>query len=357
MISRTASSTVEKPVDPLPVVFRAYRAEIEAALRSGLGRGDLALYRMLDYNMGWRDRAGRPTSGMDSVGKALRPTLCLFACEVTGSPARRALPAAVALEFIHRFSLIHDDIQDRDETRHHRPTLWAIWGEPKALVAGNALRAVADMSLAGLVDEGVDLDRAVAVTRLLTEAHLQMIEGQYLDLSYESRPDIGMSDYLDMISRKTGALIRCSLHVGALIGTRNQAAVEAFRKCGESLGLVFQIRDDVLGVWGDERVTGKPVGADIRRKKNSLPVVYAMSRAVGADKEFLESVYRRDGVDDSDVDGVLEIMDRLGVRTYADQLASETCGRALAALAAVEGTADFRRKTEELAHFLLVREH
>ena len=161
------------------------------------------------------------------------------------------------------------------------------------------------MSLAGLVDEGVDLDRAVAVTRLLTEAHLQMIEGQYLDLSYESRPDIGMSDYLDMISRKTGALIRCSLHVGALIGTRNQAAVEAFRKCGESLGLVFQIRDDVLGVWGDERVTGKSVGADIRRKKNSLPVVYAMSRAVGADKEFLESVYRRDGVDDSDIDGVL----------------------------------------------------
>ena len=299
-------------------------------------------------------------NGMPCVateGKALRPTLCLFACEATGGHARQALPAAVALEFIHNFSLIHDDIQDRDEMRHHRPTLWAQWGLPKALVAGNILRILADKSLDGLVDQGANIELALAVNRLLTEAYLEMIEGQYLDLTYESRPDIGLDDYLSMISKKTGALIRCSFNLGATIGTDDEATVTAFRESGEALGYLFQIRDDVLGIWGDEETTGKPVGADIRRKKNSLPVVYTMSQATGQSMRALMDIYKKESVTDSDVDDVLDIMRRVRAREYAHELATEHRDRALAALESVELDAAARHDIKDLADFLLARDH
>ena len=135
-----------------------------------------------------------------------------------------------------------------------------------------------------------------------------------------------MSEYLDMISRKTGALIRCALNVGALLGARDGAAVGAFRECGSSLGLVFQIRDDVLGTWGDEDATGKPVGADIRRKKNTLPAVYAMSQARGRDRELLLTTYRGNNIGDREVARVLDVMDRVGAKDYAQSLAAEHCG-------------------------------
>ena len=138
-----------------------------------------------------------------------------------------AMPAAVALEFIHNFSLIHDDIQDGDATRHHRPTVWAVWGVAKALVAGNVLQAVADLSLSGLLDEGLDPDRTLMVTEVLTEAYLEMIEGQYLDISFEGRPDIGMSDYLAMISRKTGALIRSAVELEFVLDSKVTVEMDA----------------------------------------------------------------------------------------------------------------------------------
>lgn len=339
----------------LPGMFQRYKAGISEMLRVTLVASDIPVYDMLRYYMGWVDVEGRPCVATE--GKALRPTLCLFACEATGGSNADAMPAAVALEFIHNFSLIHDDIQDRDETRHHRKTLWAVWGIPKALVAGNVLRVIADSSLEQLLDQGVEVDRALGATSLLTEAYLQMIEGQYLDLSYEGRPDIGMSDYLDMISRKTGALIRCALNLGAYIGTRNDDTVKAFRKCGVSLGYVFQIIDDVLGVWGEEENTGKPVGADILRKKNSFPVVHAMSQAQGRDKQFLSEIYQKEELDDKDVDVVLDVMDRVKTREFAEKLAFEHCSDALDAVKHIELAQDSRTEMEELAHFLLVRQH
>jgi geranylgeranyl diphosphate synthase type I len=203
----------------------------------------------------------------------------------------------------------------------------------------------------------MDPERMLDVVNLLTEAYLEMIEGQYLDISYEGRRDIGMGDYLNMIARKTGALIRCSLNLGAMIGTRHTATVEAFRDFGRSLGYVFQIRDDVLGVWGDEESTGKPVGADIIRKKNSLPVVYAMSVASGSDKQLLDDAYRRDELNDEDVSMALEVMDKVHTKEYAHRIAVDHCDSAMRALSAVELEPEFRQQAEELIHFLLVRQH
>jgi geranylgeranyl diphosphate synthase type I len=160
-----------------------------------------------------------------------------------------------------------------------------------------------------------------------------------------------------MISRKTGALIRCALTLGAIIGTDDEDVIDAFRDCGRSLGLVFQIRDDVLGIWGDEGTTGKPVGADIRRKKNTLPVVYAMSRASGSDKDLLASIYRDDDMGDDEVTAVLGVLETVGAREYAHRLAAEHCDMALESLATAELSPQALKDMGELARFLLVREH
>ena len=340
--------------DRLPAMFQRYRADIAGALRADLSCGDIPVYDMLRYYMGWVDLDGNPCEA--TQGKALRPTLCLFGCEAVGGSVASALPAAVALELIHNFSLVHDDIQDEDETRHHRLTLWAAWDVPRALQAGNVLRVVADRALERLLDGGTGYGQALGITRMLTGAYLEMIEGQWLDISYEGRQDIAIDDYMVMISKKTGALIRCSLDMGVAIGTSDEHVIRAFRSFGRSVGYAFQIRDDSLGVWGEEEATGKPVGADIRRKKNSLPIVYTMARAGGADRREIERVYGKDELDDVDVARVLDIMERVDARGYAQRLAERHCASALDAAAGVEMAPDVREQIEELVKFLLVRE-
>lgn len=335
-------------------MFVEYRGAIGASLREALC-GSLPVYDMLRYYMGWADVNGEPRAATE--GKYLRPTLCLFACDATGGALRQAMPAAVALELIHNFSLIHDDIQDKDETRHHRKTLWAVWGVPKALVAGNILRITADAALESLRAQGLERRRILPVVNQLTQAYLEMIEGQYLDISFEGQRDVGLNRYLDMIARKTGALIRCSFTIGALIGSDDPAAAAAFRESGKALGFIFQVRDDILGVWGDEASTGKPVGADIRRKKNSFPVVYAMSEAKGAAKRRLLEIYRKDEPGDADVADVLQILDGVNTQGYAHALAAEHGEIALNALSSVELGAQTLGAVEDLIEFLLVREH
>ena len=347
---RAYSASGDAAPAPLPRMIDRYNDAIQSALRAALSRGDSFVYDMLRYYMGWADETGAPASA--SAGKAVRPTLCLFGCEAVGGAVAQAVPAAVALELIHNFSLVHDDIQDQDATRRGRKTLWAVWGRDKALVAGNVMRVAADSALHSLPEP----ERAIAAVSLLTEAYLEMIEGQYLDISFEGRLDIGMDDYRRMISRKTGALLRCSLNIGAAVGTDDAATVAAFRECGRALGYVFQIRDDALGVWGEESVTGKPVGSDIRRKKNSYPVVYSMENAGGHDSKLLSEIYAKNELDDADVASVLGVMDRIGAREYAHGEASEWADRALAALAPVELSPQARRDIEDFTHFLLVRD-
>ena len=354
MTYSTPSQTAEKRAPSLPDMFIEHRAAIGAELRRALS-GDGSVYDLLRYYMGWVDLDGNPTVGTE--GKYLRPTLCLFACDATGGVREQAMPAAAALELIHNFSLIHDDIQDEDETRHHRKTLWAIWGVPKALVAGNVLRTVADTALDDLQSAGVPPNRILLVVNRLTQAYLEMIEGQYLDISFEGRQEVGLNQYLDMIARKTGALIRCSFTIGALIGSPDDRVAAAFLESGKALGFIFQVRDDILGVWGDEASTGKPVGADIRRKKNSFPVVYAMARAQGNDKRRLLSIYDKDEPNDADVADALHIMDSVNTRDYAHALAVEHGEAALDALAAVELRKRARTEFEDLIDFLLFREH
>lgn len=338
----------------LPAAFLRYRAEIDAELRSILDEFQSPLYDMLRYHLGWLDEQGNVQSGY--AGKALRPTLCLLASEATGGVYQQALPAAAALEFVHNFSLIHDDVQDNDRERRHRPTLWMIWGKPQAINAGTAMRILANLAITHLAQHGVPIEKQLRAQRLLDETSLSLIEGQYLDISFESRLDVGVADYMGMIEKKTAALIACSLELGALLGTNDERVVRAFRNFGRNLGIAFQIRDDVLGIWGDSEKTGKPVGSDIRRRKKSLPILYAWEKAGEQARDELMEIYSKAVIDDAQLERVLDILEHVQAHIKAQRMAEEYCERALAEIQELPLPVWARDDLEEIASFLTQRE-
>lgn len=337
-----------------PPVFERYRAEIDAELRSALADQTLPMYDMMRYHLGWQDEHGHPRSG--SGGKALRPTICLLACEAVGGDYHRALPAAVAMELVHNFSLIHDDIQDDDRERRHRPTVWSIWGKPQAINVGTAMRVLSSLTLLRLGEHDVPALKQLCVQRVLDESCLQMIEGQYLDISFESRLDITTDDYLEMIDRKTAALIGCSLELGALLGTDDKLTIERFQRLGRNLGLAFQIRDDILGIWGDEGLTGKPQGNDIRRRKKSFPVVYLLESVAGETKKELVNIYSKESIEDDDMETVWRNLEALDAQNHCQWVAEQYCERALEEIAGLTLSLSARHDLEGLAHFLVERD-
>lgn len=339
----------------LPAIFDRYRQDVDAELRSALPNGDLPLHEAMRYHLGWIDQAGKPISG--GGGKALRPCLCLLACEALRGDHHPALPAAGAVELVHNFSLIHDDIQDGDKERRHRPTVWWLWGKPKAIAAGTAMRSVAGIALSRLDNEAVPVERQLRAAQALDRSCLEMIEGQYLDLSYEGRLDIGVAGYLDMISRKTGALMGCSLEMGAIVGTADGAPAKRFGSFGRKLGLAFQIRDDVLSVWGDEKQTGKPFANDIKRKKNSFPIVFAIEKERGQKQSQLQALYQRQSMDEDTVAAVLARLEEMGAEEQAQTTAREFLKAALAELGGLRLAPEARRDLEETATFLVERDY
>jgi len=338
----------------LPAVFERYRGEIDAELRAALVDCRAPLYDMLRYHLGWVDEKGNALPR--TAGKALRPTLCLLACQAVGDNYCRALPAAAALELVHNFSLIHDDIQDDDRERRHRPTVWSIWGKPQAINAGTAMRIIASLTMLRLAERGVPAHKQLRSVRLLDESCLRLIEGQYLDISYEKRLDIGVADYLAMIDLKTASLIACSLELGAMLGTDDEQIIRSLRAFGRNLGLAFQIRDDVLGIWGDQEKTGKPVGSDIRRKKKSLPVVYALDKAEGAARAELLRIYGPEAIDDQGLDSVLSVLAAVQAKARAQDLAEQYCARAMEKLDELALSSRARQSLDQVAYFLTRRQ-
>jgi len=339
----------------LPSLFSRYRTELDEYLRSALPQGSPALlYRMMRYHLGWEDEQGRALP--EGVGKALRPTLCLWACQAMGGDWRTALPAAAALELVHNFSLVHDDIQDGDRERRHRPTVWTLWGQPQAINAGDSLVILGRLVMLRLEERGVAPAKVIEACRVLDEASLTMIEGQCLDIGFEGEREVSVEAYLDMIAKKTGALLGASLHLGALVAVDDEPLVKRFARCGHLLGLAFQIRDDILGVWGAADVTGKPVAADIRRRKKCLPVVYAMAVAQAEEREQLLQLYSQGTPGDEEVSTVLRLLDRHRAYDYCQQMAQERIEQALAELATVNMEPTARQEFETVTNFVLGRE-
>ncbi len=339
-----------------PGFLAKYQAPLQAALQASLSTSIPPLGTTLRYHMGWETPEGVPVQA--TSGKGLRPALCLFTCEAVGGNAMNAMPAAVALELIHNFSLVHDDIQDLDLERHGRETVWAVWGKPKAMIAGNSMRSYADATLYKLQLSGITPETTLEVLTVLTECCLELIEGQYLDLSFEARLDVTPEEYLDMVSRKTGALIEAAMHLGAVIGGAEASQVKALARCGRLLGLAFQARDDVLGIWGDTEVLGKATGADIRRKKKSLPVVYALTKANKNQRKRLEQLYNNpEDLGDDAVEVVMGILDDLDAHGYAQSVAEEMEAKATATGKVAELGPKAQTSLNELANFMVRRDH
>lgn len=316
------------------------RTTIQAAMRESFPAFEARVarfYAMQEYHLGWRDQELSP-AGFDP-GKLLRPQLVLLACQAVGGDPDQALPLAAGVQLIHDFTLIHDDIEDNSDTRRGRITVWKAWGLAHGINVGDGMFVVAHLALHRLNQAGVPAERALAVLHCFDQTILTVCEGQYLDLSYEGDLTITTEDYLAMIGRKTAALIDGAASMGALVGGADQMTIAQLGAFGRSLGLAFQIQDDLLGIWGDPELTGKPRAADLYRRKVSLPVVHALAHA--AEREELATLYSQEGeLDRPAVERVLAILDGAGSSAYAQAIGAEYHATALAALAALPPTAD-----------------
>ena len=341
----------------LPAFFSRYQSRIDEALRAELTGLEPEMYDIHRYYMGWQEIDGSDSNSMG--GKRMRPTLAMLAADAVGGDLERATPIAVALEYVHNFSLIHDDLEDMDRVRHHRPTVWAVWGEPAAIVSGNAMLKIADHAAWKLRSVGVEESVALEAEAVLTDHYLKMMEGQYLDISFETKESVSVDQYLDMIERKTGALIEASIYLGSLVapekGPDRQKAT-ALKSIGYELGRIFQIRDDVLGVWGGVE-TGKPVGADIKRKKKALPAVHALSNSTGPSADRLKEIFRTEGdLNAEDVHVVLEVMENLGTQEYCQAMAEQRWVECKRMIESLELSGTTAAEFTELGEFLLIRE-
>ena len=335
-----------------PAALSRYRDRVLAEMRAALEDRPLPLYGMMRYHLGWEDQRGNPAPAVG--GKMLRPALCLLVCEAFGGEADQAAPAAAAVELLHNFTLIHDDIEDASEERHGRPTVWRLWGVPHAVNAGDGLFSLARYTLYRLREEGVDAETVLSAARLFDAACLRLCEGQYRDLAFQERLDVDVQEYLAMVEGKTGALMGAAAGIGGLLAGLAPPAVARVQAFGTKLGLAFQIRDDVLGIWG-EPGTGKPVGQDITDRKKSYPVVYAFAAAQGADRDRLRAIYRQERVAPQEAAEVLAVLERTGARREAEALASRLMEEAYGDLEGLHPRPEALAELRQLGAFVVGR--
>jgi geranylgeranyl diphosphate synthase type I len=300
-------------------------------------------YGMLHYHLGWVDEHFQPAQS-DS-GKRLRPLLTLLTCEAAGGDWETALPAAAAIELLHNFSLIHDDIEDGDPTRRGRATLWTIWGRAQAINAGDALFTFAHLALDSMAAHSVPPARCLAVHERLDRTCLVLTQGQHLDLSFESRPGVSEDEYWCMIGGKTAALVAGACAIGATIA--GSEVIVHYERFGREVGLAFQIQDDLLGIWGDPHVTGKPSGRDILNRKKSLPITYGLEHSAE-----LRHLFAAPSID---VQAAMQVLEQGGARDYAETMATQHHQRALDALNATGRDNSATQALRELANSLLHR--
>ena len=286
----------------------------------------VALYGMMRYHLG--------LDGSGSSGKRMRPLLGLLAYASIAGDYRKALPGAAAVELGHNFSLVHDDIEDGDVERRHRPTLWAMHGIPQAINAGDMLFTLSRVALHRLTELGFSDSKVLRLMRLYDETCVALCEGQYLDMwaSQRSQP-MSVEIYFDMIGRKTAALIAASVESGAVLATDDEAIIARYRAFGWALGIAFQLNDDLLGIWGEEAVTGKEP-TDVARHKMTLPVIYAFEHAAPEECLRLEAIWRTDAPAAGQVAEAVALIEKLGGRDYTRDQARHQRDRALSELEA-----------------------
>lgn len=284
-------------------------------------------YNIFQYHLGWQDAQGKPAQA--DTGKRIRPLLCLWSCEAVGGDWHDALSAAAAIELIHNFSLIHDDIQDDSPARRGRATVWKEWGIAHGINAGDAMFVLAQQAIDDLPST-LTLERYIEVHHALNRAILRLTQGQYLDLAYERADQVGLEQYFEMVRGKTAALLSASTEIGARLGTTDNALIQALADYGEQLGIAFQIADDVLGLWGDPEVTGKSARTDLLSRKKSYPVMYALQEP--SHGKALRELYAKSEWSPQDVERIENLLDQAEARRVAIARAEEFASKASDAL-------------------------
>ncbi|WP_411122063.1 polyprenyl synthetase family protein [Streptomyces sp. x-19] len=326
-------------------------------LRAAVARLAPPMDTVAAYHFGWIDAEGNPSAG-DS-GKAVRPALALLSAEVAGAAPEVGVPGAVAVELVHNFSLLHDDLMDGDEQRRHRDTVWKVHGPAQAILVGDALFALANEILLELGT--VDAGRA---TRRLTLATRKLIDGQAQDISYEHRERVTVEECLEMEGNKTGALLACAVSIGAVLGGADDRTADILERYGYHLGLAFQAVDDLLGIWGDPEATGKQTWSDLRQRKKSLPVVAALA-AGGPASERLARILAADAKkSETEIADFTEeefasraaLIEEAGGREWTSEEARRQHATAIAALDEIDMPEHLRGQLVALADFVVVRE-
>lgn len=302
---------------------------VEPVLRSAVDSLPASMRRIAGYHFGWWDVDGAPDHG--DGGKALRPALVLLAAEAAGGSSADAVPAAVAVELVHNFSLLHDDVMDGDATRRHRPTAWSVYGVGPAILAGDALVTLAFDVLAA---SGHPVSQQAM--RMLSTAVLDLVDGQSADMGFEDRVDVGIGECVNMADAKTGALLGCACAIGAAFAGAPPDKVARLRNFGTRLGLAFQHVDDLLGIWGEPEVTGKPVYSDLNNRKKSLPVVAALTSGTDAGRELAALYHRVEPLSAAELARAAELIDLAGGRVWSQSQADELLKGAMAELAMVD---------------------
>ncbi|MEU0849628.1 MULTISPECIES: family 2 encapsulin nanocompartment cargo protein polyprenyl transferase [Streptomyces] len=311
-------------------LLRRSRASVDPELRSAIASLPAAMRRVALYHFGWQHADGTPASG--NAGKAIRPALVLTSAAALGGAGARAaaVRAAAAVELVHNFTLLHDDVMDRDATRRHRATAWAVFGDADAILAGDALQALA---LRLLATDPHPASAAAAVR--LADCVVELCEGQQVDTAMERRGphEVTLGETLAMAEAKTGALLGCACALGALYAGAADEDVQALDAFGREAGLAFQLIDDVIGIWGDPGHTGKPAGADLAARKKSLPVVAALAAGTPEAAALAELYAAPYAEDKEDLEHTALAVERAGGRDWAQAQAADRMARAMQELA------------------------
>lgn len=330
-----------------------YGSAIEDQMRHVIGNLDDTpdeFDTMLQYPLGWVNADG--SHYPEVTGKRIRPMLLLLCAEASGNNWKTALPAAAAVEILHNFSLIHDDIQDASETRHNRDTVWRIWGKSLAINAGDAMFGLSYRALEQLSEQNLDPQIILAAWRIYNQTIVELTRGQYLDISFETRDTVTTDDYLSMIRGKTAALLSTAAQLGALISTGDEAVANEYAAFGLNLGIAFQVRDDILGIWGDPDQTGKSAASDIVSRKKSLPVLYGLGNS-----PYLADIYAAETITDEDVAQAVALLEDIGAREYAQDLEEEYYSAAVSALTRANPQGPAAEQLFELVAGLFGRTH
>ncbi|HEY8448698.1 MAG TPA: polyprenyl synthetase family protein [Thermomicrobiales bacterium] len=350
---------VKSPQSLLPDVDAIIEPYLHEAVAELDGDAPL-LAGMARYHMGWLTPDLQPADERATVrGKRIRPTIAILSCAAVGGDPKRAAPLAAAIELLHNFTLVHDDIQDESPTRRHRPTVWSLWGSSQAINAGDALFACSHLALYRLREQGVPESLTLRLAAEFDRTTLAIVRGQVLDLQFEGRGDITPEQYHTMIAGKTADIVRYAAWAGALAGGADEDVAYRFAEFGLALGLGFQVRDDLLGIWGTTAETGKAEADDIRRRKQTLPILLLRERASEAEREELSALFSEAEVSPAGIARVLDLLEKHGIRFIVEAEITAFHDRAKDALLAAtgDGPNEARDGLLRLVEFLVTRRH